>query len=127
MDMKLIRPDTRSTGTTHEEYAKEFLQSGGLKPLVSNFYSRFGEIDLIMLDHTTLVFIEVKYRNNSSFGTAIASVTRPKQKKIIKTARFFLSQNKKYNEWNCRFDVIGIDEKQDGKKHIHWIKNAFME
>lgn len=118
---------TRAKGDQYETLAQKYLEKEGLKLIDSNYFCRFGEIDLIMLDDNTLVFIEVRFRKQSTFGTAIASITATKRKKIIRTAEFFLAENKKYQQGNCRFDVIGIDENQAGEQHIDWIKNAFME
>ncbi len=124
---KLKKVTARDTGNQYEKLAHQFLQDQGLKLLTSNYHSRFGEIDLIMLDDNNLVFIEVRFRKQSSFGSAAASVTPNKRKKIIRTAEFFLAENSKFRNSNCRFDVIGIDESYDSKHHIDWIKNAFME
>lgn len=93
--------------------------------MANNFHSRHGEVDLIMQDKDTLVFIEVKYRKNSQFGGAIAAVSPTKKQKLTKTAKFFLHQ-RGLNEYNtsCRFDVIAIE----GDNHhptINWLKNAF--
>ena len=84
---------------------------------------RFGEIDLIMRDGTTLVFIEVRMRANEMFGGAAASITPAKQAKLLRTARHYLSGLN--SEPSCRFDALllsGIN----GQK-IEWIKNAFGE
>ena len=124
---KLLKKSTKETGNLYEKVACEYLQDKGLKLLTRNYYCQFGEIDLIMLDHDDLIFIEVRFRKQSSFSTAAGSITPAKQKKIMRTAEYFLADNKKYQHTNCRFDVIAIDESHDGHKHIDWIKNAFME
>jgi putative endonuclease len=85
----------------------------------SNFRCRFGEIDLIMHDGATLVFVEVRLRSNQKFGGAAASVTSAKQGRITRAAQIYLQQQSR--EMACRFDVVLLD----GERNIEWIKNAF--
>lgn len=122
--MKLPRllQATNSQGVKSEQQALAYLKKQGLALICQNYYCRFGEIDLIMLDQETLVFIEVRYRKNSDFGGALASITKRKQDKIIKTAKHYLTQLE--NEPYCRFDAIAIDQKSTTPE---WIQNAFFE
>jgi len=83
-----------------------------------------GEIDLIMQDNGILMFIEVKYRKNDDWVSAAESVTKGKQRKIIKAAQLFLLKNKKFKDMNCRFDVVSIQGEKN-LPEINWIKNAF--
>ncbi len=108
-------------GKVAEELACAFLIKQGFELITKNFYSRFGEIDLIMQDQTTLVFIEVRYRKNLAYGGAKESITPSKQIKIQKTALSYMQ--KKGREVNARFDVIAITGEDDN--NIEWIKNAF--
>lgn len=117
-----MKSSKRETGDLHEQSAADYLQSCGLKLLASNHHSRHGEIDLIMQDQETLVFIEVRYRRNKNFGGAAISVTPTKQKKIALTALQYLQKHKKTNT-PCRFDVIAVTG--EGTLEQHWIKNAF--
>ena len=71
-------------------------------------------------DDKTLIFIEVKYRKSANFGTAQEMVSKSKQQKIINTANIFLEQNPQYQNYECRFDVIAINNND-----IEWIKSAF--
>lgn len=122
--MKLPRlfQTSSSRGVKYERQALVFLQQQGLLLVCKNFYCRFGEIDLIMSDDDTLVFIEVRYRKNEKYGGATASVTRQKQQKLIKTAKHYLSQLE--SEPYCRFDVIAISEESVKPQ---WIQDAFQE
>lgn len=122
--MKLPRllQASNSSGVKYEKQALAFLKQQGLLLICQNFYCRFGEIDLIMSDQDTLVFIEVRYRKNQDFGGAEASITHQKQQKIIKTAKHYLSQLS--TEPYCRFDVVAINEKS---KQPLWIQDAFQE
>lgn len=114
----------RLTGKRHEQQAEQFLQQQGLISLQRNYQCRLGEIDLIMQQAQTLVFIEVRYRNNQDYGTAAESVTRSKQQKLLKTARYFLAQHAQYQQMDCRFDIVGISH---NGTTIDWLQNAFME
>lgn len=112
----------RITGDLHERSAAEFLQQQGLTLLESNHHSRHGEIDLIMQDQDTIVFVEVRYRRNKNFGGAAVSVTPAKQRKIALTALAYLQRSRK-TDFTCRFDVIAVT----GQKVVEsqWIKSAF--
>lgn len=116
---------TRETGESWERYAEDYLARIGLEPLVRNFNCRLGELDLVMKEESTVVFVEVKYRKNSQFGGAISAITAAKRKKLIKTAHFYLQQQG-LNEYNtpCRFDVVALEGSTNPPK-INWIKNAF--
>src|SRR5512139_125294 len=106
-------------GQTAESSAAAFLQANGLKLVARNWRCRFGEIDLVMQDGATLVFIEVRLRSRSDFGGAAASVTPAKQKKLLATARQYLAALKSMPP--CRFDVVALS----GSGESEWIKNAF--
>lgn len=109
-------------GHEAEQLAASFLQRQGLTLLEQNYRCRFGEIDLIMQDQQAIVFVEVKMRASESFGGAAASISASKQKKLLHTARHYLSQLS--TEPPCRFDALLIT----GENHqIDWIKDAFGE
>lgn len=116
---------TKQRGDFAEQIAAQYLAEKGMAFIASNVHSRQGEIDLIMKEQETFVFIEVKYRNNKSFGGAIAAIPYKKQQKVIKTATFYLQQQglKEYNT-SCRFDVVAIDGDLNHPE-ITWLKNAF--
>ncbi|MBN8762854.1 MAG: YraN family protein [Thiobacillus sp. 63-78] len=106
-------------GQTAEARAAAFLQARGLKLLARNWRCRFGEIDLIMRDGATLVFIEVRLRSRNDFGGAAASVTPAKQRKLLAAARQYLATLKTLPP--CRFDVVALS----GDDAPDWIRNAF--
>jgi len=116
---------SREIGQLTESFAANYLISQGLVEVMRNFTCRLGEIDLIMQDQQTLVFIEVKYRKNTNFGGAIAAISPTKQRKLQKTATLYL-QIQQLNAYNtpCRFDVIAIEGRLS-QPDICWIKNAF--
>ncbi|SFE54788.1 YraN family protein [Nitrosomonas sp. Nm166] len=109
-------------GSDAEQLAVSYLQRQHLVLVAQNYRCRFGEIDLIMRDGTTLVFIEVRMRANEHFGGAAASITSSKQIKLLRTARHYLSQL--HTEPPCRFDAVLLSGNKMG---IEWIKNAFEE
>ena len=114
------------TGGHHwsEDIAAEFLQRQGLELLVTNYRYRTGEIDLIMIDDQTLVFVEVKQRRDSQFGRPEESVGMAKQAKLRRTAASYLQHHDRSQSWPCRFDVVAIT----GSPHApvcRWIQNAF--
>lgn len=107
-------------GQAAEQIAAEYLTAKGLKLITSNYRSRFGEIDLVMQDGGSLVFIEVRLRKNKTFGGAEESITASKQHKIVITAEYYLQQ---HGSQACRFDALLMDKADT--KSITWIKNAF--
>jgi putative endonuclease len=115
---------SRHSGARWEKTAESFLRKHGLKLLQRNFTSRFGEIDLVMEDEDTVVFVEVKYRKSSQHGSGADAVTFHKQGRISRTAAWYLAKNPHRAEQVCRFDVISIDP-QKGDQGIDWIENAF--
>jgi putative endonuclease len=106
-------------GQSAEVRAESFLAAHGLTPLARNWRCRFGEIDLIMQDGSTRVFVEVRLRSRNDFGGAAASVTAAKQKKLLAAARQYLTTLKTLPP--CRFDVVALT----GNAPPDWIKNAF--
>jgi putative endonuclease len=115
----------KSTGKHYEDRARAYLLERGLILLKANYFCRFGEIDLIMLQQEVLCFIEVKFRNTLKYGGAAAAIPTPKQKKIVKSAQFFLSENKKYSQYAMRFDAFLIQQKSSVDPEVNWIQNAF--
>tara|TARA_R110000868_G_scaffold410505_4_gene698784 strand:- start:13423 stop:13785 length:363 start_codon:yes stop_codon:yes gene_type:complete len=118
--------DTKTIGDIGERIACEYLQQQGLRLKEHNFRSKCGEIDLIMEDKVDgNVFIEVRYRSQDGFGSGVETVTRSKQRKIIRTAQHYLLENNITDDVPARFDVVGITMK-GGKPDIEWIPHAFI-
>lgn len=115
------QPDPRTgkqlKGDAAEDAALAYLNKQGLKLVERNFRCKGGEIDLIMRDANTLVFVEVRARASRSHGGAAASVTLHKQRRLIVAAQQYLQRLP--SDPPCRFDVIGIDGEQ-----MQWLKNA---
>lgn len=107
-------------GVATEQRARLYLQSKGLTFLEANYRCRYGEIDLILKDKSTLVFVEVRYRANQDFGGAAASITSQKQQKILRTAQYYLQE---HGDQACRFDVVAFGG--NAAEKMEWISNAF--
>ncbi len=116
--------NNRQSGQRWEKAAESFLRGHGLSLLQRNFSSRFGEIDLIMEDDETIVFVEVKYRKSNQHGDGAEAVTLHKQGRISRTAAWYLAMNPHRAEQFCRFDVVSISP-HITDQGINWIKNAF--
>jgi len=97
----------KEKGQRGEELAENFYKKRGYRLLAKNFYSYFGEVDRVFLFGDTIVFVEVRGRKNSDFGLPEETVTLSKQKKIIKTALYFLHK-KHITDLNVRFDIYSI-------------------
>lgn len=107
-----------------EQAACRWLSAQGLQLLAHNYRCRFGEIDLIMREDDTLVFVEVRFRRRAHFGSAAESVDSRKQGKLVLAAGHFLSQQAQL-PLNCRFDVVAAQRLRNGELSFEWIKNAF--
>ena len=93
--------------------------------LARNLRCRGGELDLVCLDESVLVIVEVRQRIRDDFGGALASVDGRKQRKLIRAARFFWQRTPSWRAYRMRFDVVGVQGLPDGTHHIHWVKDAF--
>lgn len=120
---------TREQGQHTEKLACQFLEEKGLKLLEKNYHCRFGEIDLIMQQNDSIVFVEVRYRRTNDFGSGAESVTANKQSKLIKTASAYLQQHAKLRKHPARFDVVSItgsiETNNINNIDFNWIENAF--
>ena len=116
---------SRQIGDQSEEIACGYLKQNGLKIIERNFRSPRGELDIIMEDGETLVFVEVRFRRNTQYGSGAESVDKNKQKKIITSAAYFLQKNSKHRNRPTRFDVVSISL-ESNKPAINWIQDAFI-
>ncbi len=117
---------SRAKGDRIEQQVELYLQQQGLQPVTRNYNTPGGEIDLIMLDRNTLVFVEVRFRRSNRFGSAAESIDYPKQQRIINTAAHFLQHHPKHHNRSCRFDVAACQPDNSGDSlQIQWLSNAF--
>lgn len=118
------RGSTTQRGRWAEDMALDTLKARGLEPLSRNYRCRFGEIDLIMRDRDTTVFVEVRMRSRVDFGSGADSVDARKQRRLISTAEHFLQRHPRLSECGCRFDVVSIAA-SDATHRVEWIADAF--
>lgn len=108
-------------GAAAEARARDHLESQGLRFIAANVRYRLGELDLVMQDARTLVFVEVRSRASMRFGGAAASVDARKQAKLRRAASLYLQQHFGGRDWPvCRFDVVAFEAGE-----ARWIKGAF--
>lgn len=110
----------RSIGNAYEEEAAKYLQNRGYRIVDRNFYTKFGEIDIVALEGDFLCFVEVKYRKSRYAGNPLEAVNISKQRKISNSAKFYLMKHPRYRRFQMRFDVLGILGEE-----VRLIRNAF--
>lgn len=113
--------DRKAEGAAREQQARRHLEAAGLRWRASNLNYPVGEIDLLMDDADTLVFVEVRYRRVGDFGGAALSVGRVKQRRLARAAASFLAAHPRLSRRPCRFDVVAI-----GAEGLDWIRDAFQ-
>jgi putative endonuclease len=111
------------SGRRAEQAALEMLETRGLVLIARNYGCKLGEIDLIMRDGDTVVFVEVRYRKSIYFGSPAESIGFKKRQKIVATAKYWLQTRGRSNRQPCRFDVVTVTKDTNNKPH--WISNAF--
>jgi putative endonuclease len=112
-------------GQQAEEFACQYLQAQGLHLVKRNYRCVHGEIDLIMRDEHSIVFVEVRYRSSQRFGGGIESVDYHKQARLIATATHYLQHDRKAARQPCRFDVVAVSPGSE-QDSAQWIKDAFQ-
>jgi putative endonuclease len=120
---RALRPFSASrparVGDDKERLACTYLERRGLRLLERNYRCRRGEIDLVMRDTDTLVFVEVRFRTSSRFGTPAETVDSHKQRRLASAAAHYLQRHP--TNLPCRFDVVAVN----GANSIDWIRSAF--
>ena len=113
------------SGKDAELQALKYLQQQGLRLLAQNWLCKRGELDLVMLDGDTVVFVEVRYRKNTQWGGALGSIDARKRQKLILAAQYFLQSESRWADSPCRFDVVAIDGAAGTAPLLNWLRNAF--
>jgi putative endonuclease len=111
-------------GREGEKLAARALEKAGFRIIARNFRSSGGEVDIIALDVAVIAFVEVKSWSFYGIQDLQYGVDRKKQRRIIETAKYFLSTHREYNEMAVRFDVIFVDP---GTGVIRYLASAFAE
>lgn len=119
--MRGHRTDRQRAGDAAERQARAYLIAQGCCPIASNTHGKVGELDLVVAEGQTIVFVEVRFRATAAFGGAAGSVSAAKQLRIRRSAELYLLRRYGQSAWPaCRFDVIAIEGNE-----LNWIKSAF--
>lgn len=119
--MTILLKNRRQQGEKFEYQARLFLEKKGLTFVASNQYFKCGELDLIMKDGQTFVFVEVRQRKNHQFGSAVESIDWRKQQRWLDSANLWLNQfDLSLEDADCRFDVVAFDHHTN---NITWLTN----
>lgn len=115
--------ERRDLGRQGEQMAEQFLRARGYVLVARNYRCAYGEIDLVVRDRDTLVFVEVRTQSGPTFGDPLESVTQRKQRQIVKAALHYVVRHRVENH-PLRFDVIGISWNNAAPQIVH-VKEAF--
>ena len=115
---------TTAKGRWAEDLALTHLQRRGLQLLARNYRCRAGEADLVMREAGSVVFVEVRFRASSRFGSPKATVDWRKQQRLARVAGCFLRGHRQFASCPIRFDVVSVT-KPNYRAHLEWIRNAF--
>lgn len=113
----------KKKGKQGENIAVAYLKRKNYEILNLNFYTPYGEIDIIARDNKVLVFVEVKLRKNESYGHVLEQLKEKQKERIIYSAQHYLEQNELYAT-DCRFDYIALYDNL-GELELNHIENAF--
>lgn len=116
--------DNKVLGVLGENIAWEYLSGLGYKVLERNFRCRMGEIDIIAVHGDAIAFVEVKTRSSEDYGFPSEAVSKGKQRRIIKTALYYMQKNN-FFDYMCRFDILEIIFCGEGNHRINLIRDAF--
>ncbi|MDN3380131.1 MULTISPECIES: YraN family protein [unclassified Pseudoalteromonas] len=119
---KQLWQNSREKGQYYELQAQKYLQQQGLTPIERNYNCPYGELDVIMRDGDTLVFIEVKFRASSIKGGAMHALGKQKQQRLKRTIYHYLAAKQLKNQ-ALRIDFVAITG--DKAQQLNWIKNVF--
>jgi putative endonuclease len=127
------RVPRKERGNSGEEQAATALQAAGLEIIARNYRAilqngtMLGEIDIIAVEGETVVFVEVKAWSTFGMEDLQYGLDTKKQQKIIKTAKYFLAENRKYSKMSIRFDVVFVNNKAPAGNQITHLASAFTE
>lgn len=115
----------KQIGNSGELRAQNFYKENGYEIIETNFRTRSGEIDLIVSKDDLIVFVEVKTLLLGNLEILAKELNTQKQKRILETAKYFLTKHRQYSNSLIRFDVVVID--MPGFPPVYHIENAFLE
>ena len=116
--------DRRDLGIRGEELARRHLLSRGYRVLESNYRAKGGEIDVVAEKDGTLVFVEVRTRHRSGFGSPEESVTARKRARLVDAAQEYL-QTSGAEDRDWRIDLVAVRMEREGEVvRIDLLENA---
>ncbi|HEX4853498.1 YraN family protein [Arenimonas sp.] len=118
------RPDRQALGAAAEAAALRHLEAAGLQLLARNARFKVGELDLVMRDGETIVFVEVRLRRNGRYGDGFASVDRRKRQRMVRAALAWLAARPALALTPCRLDVVSAGDGPD-QLALDWQRGAF--
>lgn len=116
--------DNQTTGAFGEQLARTYLENKGFRFITANWWCKAGEIDLVMQAGETIVFVEVRLRQPTTYGAGLDTVARDKQRKLIRAAKMYQQREHAWGE--ARFDVVSIIQHADQGPTIEHVEWAFM-
>ncbi|MCG9709228.1 YraN family protein [Pseudoalteromonas shioyasakiensis] len=119
---KQLWQNSREKGLYYEKQAEQYLIQRGLKTIERNYFCKYGELDLIMRDGQTLVFVEVKFRKNALRGGANYALSKLKQQRLRRTISHYLAEKKISNQL-MRIDYVAITGELNSS--LNWFKNVY--
>lgn len=102
-----------AVGRAAESAAARHIERLGYRILTANFRARGGELDLVAIDGAALAIVEVRYRASDRYGSAAASITHDKRRRIVRAARVLLAENPPLAKLPARFDVVEVSGSAD--------------
>ncbi len=115
----------RETALRGERLAEAFLKKRGLKSIARRFNTPVGELDLVMRDGRTLVFVEVKTRSDRVFADPQDALNPAKWRRLTRAAQWFI-KHRGCEDDPCRFDVVGVTLPESGDPQIEHFPDAFV-
>jgi len=116
--------DGARLGARGEKAAETYLRRKRYRIVTRNYLCKTGEIDLVALDGSMIVFVEVKTRTTRDYEDPESAVTTGKQERVIRAANTFLRQTHSIGR-ACRFDIVAITGTPEGDLAIEHFVNAF--
>lgn len=117
--------EKQKLGNLAERQSEQLLLDAGMRLLARNYRCKMGELDLVMRDIDTVVFVEVRYRRSSRWGDAVESIDWRKQKRVIAAAQHYLLTHPHLADNPCRFDVVTAHGNPADPGSYNWIREAF--
>ena len=111
-------------GERAERIACAYLSAQGYELIERNVRFPVGEIDIVAREGDALCFVEVRSTTSQAWGGALASITSPKQRRLIRAARWYL-QSCRLSYLDIRFDVVAIDWREEAAPVVELIRGAF--